>query len=644
MREPMLMCLGLVSACVIYVPAKTRVAPKPTTARAPRPPVPLAAYLTDFYVDYPEFSHDDQRLAYHSDRDGRHDVWIAPLDGGKPRRLTHINGMAGGFNLSPVDDSLVFEADAGGNGAYRLYLDRGDGQGPKDLFPGDRADARSWFVRWCSHRPSFLYASNRVDRRLFDLYEYELTTGASERVFQSTEQLAASPRLLASADCRRFVLVDRVWGRAESGPPLTNANLYLVERGKPGAALLTQHEGNADYSPEAFSADRKTLYYLSNQEGEFTALYSMDLASKARKVVLRENWEVVRAYFSPTRKYFITKIAVDGEIESRIEEVATGKRVSLPPVPAGSRLVPSDFSSDDRYVACRLVSDSAPPAIVVVDLQTGNFVYRVARDPPAGATMVRGEAVRIRSFDRWSIPAFVYRPKGPGPHPAIIDVHGGPTAQSWRSFDPARQYFVSKGYVVLVPNVRGSTGYGKSYERLDDLDLGGEPLWDVVACKQWLVDHAEVDKDRVVVMGGSYGGYMALAAAAFTPTSFVALVDLFGVSDIRGLTQDYGSPEWGHPKLTPGYQYNRSPLHFVDKIQRPILVVHSENDPIVRPDQSDRFVAKLRARQNRAPVHFFVLPGEGHGWSSTASLIQTYELIDRFLDRYVFGDTTVSLP
>src|SRR4029453_14399209 len=125
-----------------------------------------------------------------------------------------------------------------------------------------------------------------------------------------------------------------------------------------------------------------------------------------------------------------------------------------------------------------------------------------------GRPMVPGEAVEIPSFDGRRVPAFLYRPATLGPVPAIIDVHGGPTAQSLRAFSPFRQYAVSKGYAVLVPNVRGSTGYGKTYTRLDNLDLGGGPLKDIVACKRWLVEKASAAPHQVVVMGGSYGGYM----------------------------------------------------------------------------------------------------------------------------------------
>jgi dipeptidyl aminopeptidase/acylaminoacyl peptidase len=302
-----------------------------------------------------------------------------------------------------------------------------------------------------------------------------------------------------------------------------------------------------------------------------------------------------------------------------------------------------------------LQSDSAPTAPYVIDLKTGAAHRLLDPLPPSlrERTMVTGELVHIESFDGKTVPAFLYKPEGDGPFPAIIDVHGGPTAQSRRDFAGIRQYFVSKGYEVLVPNVRGSTGYGKSYTRLDDHDFGGGPLKDVIACKQWLVGQAHADANKVVVMGGSYGGYMALAAATFAPTEFAALVDLFGVSDLKSLVENFPAywaselahiyKKFGDPKnpADAPYQHDRSPIYFVDRIVRPLLIVQGDRDSRVKKDQSDRMVEALK--QRHVPIHYLLLTDEGHGFSRTESVIATYRAADRFLDRYLFGDNAIDV-
>jgi len=288
-------------------------------------------------------------------------------------------------------------------------------------------------------------------------------------------------------------------------------------------------------------------------------------------------------------------------------------------------------------------------------MQNGSARKLVEMLPPTlqDRKMAVAEIVHVPSFDGKKVPAFLYKPEGAGPFPAVIDVHGGPTSQSRREFGSMRQYLVSKGYVVLVPNVRGSTGYGKTYMRLDNKDLGGGPLKDVVACKKWLVKEAHVDASKVVVMGGSYGGYMALAAATWTPTEFAANVDYFGVSDLKTLVEsfpaywaagaEYIYKKFGNPKdpADAKYQHDRSPANYVDKIVRPLLVVQGDHDARVKKDQSDRIVSALEKR--KVPVHYLVLADEGHGFSRNESLLAAYRATDRFLDRYIFGDTTVDV-
>ena len=232
-------------------------------------------------------------------------------------------------------------------------------------------------------------------------------------------------------------------------------------------------------------------------------------------------------------------------------------------------------------------------------------------------------------------------------------MHGGPTGQSKRDFFTMGQYLVSKGYAVLVPNVRGSTGYGKTWTRLNSHDIGGGPLKDVVACKKYLVDQAHVAADQVVVMGGSYGGYMALAAATFTPDEFAANVDFFGVSDLKSLVESF-PPYWaagaadiyekfGDPKnpADVAYQHDQSPIHFMARLKKPLLVVQGDKDARVKKDQSDRIVEGLRAR--KVPVHYLVLENEGHGFTRTENTLKAYALTDRFLDHYVLGDDSVAV-
>ncbi|HZS40599.1 MAG TPA: S9 family peptidase [Polyangia bacterium] len=618
--------------------------------RAPKAPVPLEEYFKIRRVGSRSgillsFSHDEKLVAYLSDEGGRSDIWVQPVAGGAATQITHVKGFIQGLAFSPAADQLAFTSDTGGDELPHLFLTDSKGTAPRDLSAGQPAGRRTDFVEWADDGKTFLYLSSARDEKYMDLYEYDVASGKSTRLWEASGKLGFGG---ASRDHKHFIVSETLSD--------SNGNLYLGERGQSGKPqLLTPHQGEALFGAADFSRDGKTLYYTTDEGREFTALYALDLARHASKPVLQPDWDVEGAGFSHAWKYFFAVVNADGQTKLEWTDAPGGKAVALPPPPPGGAWVPLTSSPTDRYLGVRLQGDGAPAAPYVIDLQSGS-ARRLIDPLPASLRsrkMIVGEVVHIPSFDGKTVPALLYKPEGAGRFPAVIDVHGGPTSQSRREFSGIRQYLLSKGFVVLVPNVRGSTGYGKSYTRLDNHDLGGGPLKDVIACKSWLAKEANVDANKVVVMGGSYGGYMALAAATFAPTEFAALVDYFGVSDLKTLVESF-PPYWaaeaefiykkfGNPKdpADAQYQHDRSPIHFVDKIVRPLLVVQGDRDARVKKDQSDRVVAALK--QRKVPVHYLVLTDEGHGFSRNESILAAYRLTDRFLDRYLFGDNTVEV-
>lgn len=614
-------------------------------ARAPRAPVPLAAYGKVRVVKGASFSHDESLVAYVSTEGDKIDLWVQPVAQGQPRQLTHTKGSVASFAFSPREDLLLFAGDQEGDELTRLYLTDSTGKAPVALFPGDPKGSRQELVAWSPDGKRFLYTSSRRDPRYLDLYDYELATGRSTRLWESSGKLSFA---LASRDHGLFVVQETVSD--------ADSNLYLLKRGEKKLSLLTPHAGAVLFAAADFSPDGKRLYVVSDEAGEFQGLYAIELRTRKKTPVGATQWDTENAFFSDGGRYLFQIVNADGAAEVSITDQVTSSSGPLPPVGAPGPLVPLTTSRTDRYLAALIRSELAPTALWLIDLK--EKVGRPLMDP-LPETLRRqafapATSVRVRSFDGRDVPAFLYAPGGAqgaeppaGGRPAIIVVHGGPTAQSRRIFDPFVQYMASKGYVVLVPNVRGSTGYGKTYTQLDNKDLGGAPLRDVVACKAWLVAHAGVDPARVVILGASYGGYMALAAATFTPKEFAAHVDIFGPSDLKSLVETFPAywtafatylyKKFGDPKdpADAAYQRERSPLYFADRIERPLLVVQGTNDPRVNKDQSDRIVESLRAR--RIPVEYLVVPGEGHGFAKNESWLLVMETVDRFLDQHLFG-------
>ncbi|HSO40652.1 MAG TPA: S9 family peptidase [Labilithrix sp.] len=633
----------------VVAPPVVSAAPPP---RAPVAPVALEEYFKIRRVPafsrsglpMLSFSADETKVAYATDETGRIDIWVKPISGdGKAVQVTHVEGFVHSFAFSPKEDVLVFEADRGGDELPRLYATDSKGAPPRELVPELPAGRRSQFVDWARNGATFLYLANSRDEKDLDLLEYDLKTKKSTLVWQAAGSVSFAA---TNVEHTRFALVDT---HSDA-----NTDVYVIDRNEKKPTLLTQHTGDILFQPAVFARDGKSLFLTSDEEGEFTSLFAAALPGGKRTRVLAEKWDVDGADLSRTGKYFVTEVNENGVPKLVVSE--KGKPIALPPVPtkAGAWHAVT-FSNTDRYLGVSLVSDTAPSNTYVIDLKT-NAATALADPLPEslrGRAMVAGEAVEIPSFDGKKVPAFLYRPAGvTGPVPAIIDVHGGPTAQSRRTFSPFRQYAASKGYAVLVPNVRGSTGYGKTYTRLDNLDLGGGPLKDVVACKRWLVANASVAADKVVVFGGSYGGYMALVAEAFAPDEFAANVDFFGVSDLKTLVESF-PPYWasaasyihqkfGDPKnpAHAAYQHDRSPIHFVGQMKKPLLVVQGDKDARVKKEQSDRIVQGLRER--KVPVHYLILENEGHGFTKTENNLRALKLTDRFLDRYIFGDATVT--
>ena len=346
---------------------------------APKPPVPLEEYFKIRRVGsrsgiLMSFSHDEKLVAYLSDEGGRADVWVQPVAGGPAKQLTHVKGFIQGLAFSPTQDKLIYTTDIGGDELPHLFLTDSKGTSPRDILPTQPAGRRTDFVDWADDGKTFLYVSSIRDEKYQDLYEYDVATGKSERLWEASGKLNLAN---VSRDHKRFII-----GETLSD---TNGNLYLVERGKKDdKTLLTPHKGDALYDAKDISRDAKTLYYTSDSGREFTALYAMDLDSHASMPIAQPDWDVDGAGFTRGWKYFFTDINADGQSRVDVKDAETGKTVKLPAPPPGGAWVPLATSRTDRYFGVRLQGDGAPATPYVIDTQTMS-AHKHRRDAAAGA-------------------------------------------------------------------------------------------------------------------------------------------------------------------------------------------------------------------------------------------------------------------
>ncbi len=389
---------------------------------------------------------------------------------------------------------------------------------------------------------------------------------------------------------------------------------------------------------------------MTNDGGEFRRVRRYELASGKHEDVEKAAWDIMFTSFSYNGKYRVTGINEDGRTVIEVQETRTGTLVPLPKLPDGE-ITSVQISRSERQMAFYLNGDRAPSNLYLYSFATAKAsrLTDTLNKEIDASDLVDSTVVRFKSFDGLTVPNILYKPHQATAEqkaPALVWVHGGPGGQTRKGYSSLIQYFVNHGYVVLGINNRGSSGYGKSFYIADDQKHGREPLWDCVEGKKYLSGLPHVDPKRIGIIGGSYGGYMTLAALAFKPEEFAVGVDIFGVANwVRTLESmpKYWEAfrlalykELGDPVKDKEMLREISPLFHADKIRKPLMVLQGANDPRVIKPESDDIVAAVK--KNGVPVEYVVFPDEGHGFSKKKNQIEGYQAILRFLDKHLKGE------
>ena len=579
------------------------------------------------------FSADESKILFSSNKSGVWNVYSMPISGGEWTAVTTSTTdnayAAGSF---PEDDRVLFTRDQGGNELTHLYVIAADGT-EKDLTPGDKL--RAEFAGFSHDYTHFYVSTNERDPRYFDLYRYDTKSYERSIVYKNEEGYELGP-----------ISNDGAWIALGKTNTTNDSNLYVRHLADGKNTHVSKHEGDANFAAQDFSTDSKWLYYTANDRGEFAELRRVNLADWSDESVQKADWDVQYSYFSRNGKYRVAAINQDGSTVVSLFDGATGAAVALPKLPAGEIRGLSIARSENR-IAFYVNGDRQPNDLYVLDF--GGEAKQLTRslnpaiDP---ADLVDSTVVRFESFDKMSIPNILWKPhqaSAERPAPALVWVHGGPGGQTTRAHSAFIQYLANHGYVVLGINNRGSSGYGKTFFAADDGKHGREPLWDTIAAKKYLQSLDYVADDQIGIIGGSYGGYMTLAALAFQPEEFAVGVDIFGVSNwLR--TLESIPPYWesfrlalyqeiGNPETQRDFLIETSPVFHADKITKPLMVLQGANDPRVIKAESDDIVAAVQ--KSGVPVEYVVFDDEGHGFSKKANQIEGYGKVLVFLDKYL---------
>lgn len=581
------------------------------------------------------FSPDESKLLVHSNETGIFNLYEINLADQSMTPLTKSTTESiFAVDYVPGTNELIYSADKGGNEIDHLYLRKADGS-VQDLTPAPKEKAS--FYGWSLDKKFLYYTSNKRDERFFDLYKMDVGGWKPKMLYQNDEGYDVAG---LSWDEKYLAL----------GKSITTSEnqLFLYDLVNKKLTEVSEKGKKGTYGASGFSKDNKTFYYLSNASKEFTALEQYKLADGKRSEVFATQWDVMYAYDSENEKYRVIAINADGKNELKVIENKTGKEVKLPEIPDGD-ITSVNISPSETKMRLTVGTSKAPSNLYLYDFQSKELkkLTETLNKELNPEDLVAAEVVRYKSFDGLDIPAIYYKPLQASTQnkvPALVWVHGGPGGQSRVGYFPLIQYLVNNGYAVLAVNNRGSSGYGQKFYQMDDLNHGDKDLKDCIWGKKYLQSLDYVDPEKIGIIGGSYGGYMTMAAMTFAPDEFKVGVDIFGVTNwlrtLKSIPPYWESfrsalyAELGDPFSADSTRlYNISPLFHTDKVKNPIIVLQGANDPRVLQVESDEIVAGVK--KNKVPVEYLVFPDEGHGFVKKENEIKGYGAVLKFLDKYL---------
>ncbi len=574
----------------------------------------------------------DGTVAFLMDTTGTPQVWTLDSPGAWPEQRTFYDERVTFCSYSSARPELVFGMDDGGNEREQLFRLDPDGS-VVDLTR--HPDAKHYWGGWSNDGERFAFASNRRDESVFDVYvqDRDAVGENAELVFEGDGIYSVGG---FSPDDRHLVLLE-----SHSN---FDADVHALDVETGEKTHLTPHQGDVRYGGIEWGPDG-SLYVVTDDGTDLLYLARLTLDAHLDTVVRDEAWNVDGVAIDHDTGRLVYSRNVDGYTDLTVGEFSDPTEIDSFPAPDLPEGVAGgvSFGSEGERFACSASGSTTNTNVYLVEVESGE-TEPWTRASTAGidpGTFRPRELVRVESFDGREIPAYLSLPAEvpEGGAPVVVDVHGGPESQRRPSFGSLGQYFLSNGYAMFEPNVRGSTGYGKAYSRLDDVRDRMDSVKDLKAGAEFLADHPDIDGDRVVVMGGSYGGFMVLAALTEYPDLWAAGVDIVGIANFVTFLENTGSwrrehreAEYGSLEVDREFLESISPLHSADRIRAPLFVIHGANDPRVPVGEAEQIA---EAASEHVPVEKLIFEDEGHGLSKRENRIEAYTRVVEFLDEHV---------
>ncbi|MDC0675368.1 S9 family peptidase [Nannocystis radixulma] len=577
-------------------------------------------------IDWHPLDHSLLIRTRFADTDQLHEVKMA---GGDRRQLTFFSDRVGGATYPPVGDGgfFVLSKDVGGNEfAQNWRFDRADG---KLTLLTDGASKNS-LGPWTRDGQRYAYTSTRRNKKDTDFYVVDPRDPTTDKLVAEVDGGGWAPQDF-SADGNQILAMNEL--------SVNESYLWLFDLAAGTRTLLTEKTGDTPVSWDggAFTADGKAIVTTTDGNGEFRELVTLGLTDKKVTPIGKPvPWDISDFLVSHDRKLVASIVNEGGVGKLRVHDLPSGReRPIKTQLPMGT-IGGLNFHPDGRLLAFTLSSARSPADSYVLDIKTGTIERWTESEVGTlnPATFSEPELVKWKSFDEREIPGFYYRPPArfTGKRPVIVLVHGGPEGQSQTGFIYRNNYYLNElGVAVLYPNVRGSTGYGKTYVRLDNGVQREDSVKDLGAALDWIASRPELDAERIMIMGGSYGGYMTLAASVHFADRIRCAVDIVGISNFvtflentEAYRRDLRRVEYGDerdPEIRKKL-LEISPLTRAADIKKPLFVIQGKNDPRVPASEAHQIVANLKERGT--PVWYLEGKDEGHGFSKKRN--QDYQM------------------
>ena len=587
------------------------------------------------------FAPDGERVYFVNNMSGQFNLWRTAAGDGWPDQLSAFTeDTVRLLGVSPRDGAVVFCADHDGDEYHQIYLLDPEREWPEKLTDAPQVQHYVGGDAFSPDGSKLAYAANARQPTDMEVWIRDLDSGETHSVFG--EGKYSFPGAW-SPDGSKLVALDF---RHNS-----DSTLHLIDLETGEAPEVTAHDDDGLYLPGPWAVDGSGFYFVSDEQREFRGIAFYDVNAGSWDWVETPDGDVEDITLSRDGRVLAWLLNENGWDVLKLRDLESGRELPEPEVTRGARphltgfQPPIALSADGARVALVLASPRRPPEVYVVETETGES--RPVTESRIGGLreddLTDVELISYPTFDDRQVPAWLYRPQTTGDKvPVVLAIHGGPEAQERPVYNPLYQYLVSRGIGVLATNIRGSTGYGKSYQRLIQRDWGGGDLKDWDHAVKWLHAQEWVDPERIGVWGGSYGGFAVLTCVTRLPDYWAAAVDIFGPSNLVTFAKAV-PPTWrrmmkrfvGDPEEDADMLRERSPLTYIDNVTTALLVIQGAKDPRVVQPESDQLVEKLRSLGR--DVEYLVFEDEGHGFTKRQNELKAFRASAEWLERYLLN-------